>query len=285
MSTTTGPDAVTDGSKPHPKDSYTHGHHDSVLRSHRWRTAENSAAYLLPHLREGLSVLDVGCGPGTITVDLARTVGPGVVTGIDTSAAVLEQARATAADQGVRNVEFVEADVYDLPFADGSFDIVHAHQVLQHLSDPVAALREIRRVTRPGGLVAVRDADYAAMAWYPESQELTEWNELYHEVAAANGAQPDAGRRLVSWVRAAGFADEAITASAGVWCYASEADRAWWGDLWAERCLSSQFGQQARATGLADDVALEEIARGWRQWAQDDDGWFAITHGEVLARA
>lgn len=268
----------------HPRDAYTHGHHDSVLRSHRWRTAENSAAYLLPHLKAGLSVLDVGCGPGTITVDLARTVAPGVVTGIDTSAKVLEQARSFSADQGVRNVTFVEADVYELPFEDDAFDIVHAHQVLQHVSDPVAALREIKRVTKPGGLVAVRDADYAAMAWYPESEALTEWNELYHEVTSANRAQADAGRRLLSWVRAAGFPAEGITPSAGVWCYATDADRAWWGDLWADRCLSSQFGIQARSTGLADDVALEEIAAGWREWAREPDGWFAITHGEVLAR-
>ncbi|MGO1318146.1 MAG: class I SAM-dependent methyltransferase, partial [Cellulomonadaceae bacterium] len=222
MTSTTG---VVPGGASHPRDAYTHGHHDSVLRSHRWRTAENSAAYLLPHLHPGLSVLDVGCGPGTITVDLAQTVAPGVVTGIDTSAKVLEQARQHAATAGVENVDFVEADVYALPFDADSFDIVHAHQVLQHLSDPVLALREIKRITKPGGLVAVRDADYAAMAWFPESEALTEWNTLYHEVAHANGAEPDAGRRLLSWVRAAGFADEGVTASAGVWCYANDADR------------------------------------------------------------
>ena len=238
----------------------------------------------MPHLTPGLSVLDVGCGPGTITVDLAQTVAPGKVTGIDASAKVLDAARALASSQGVANAEFVEADVYDLPFEDATFDIVHAHQVLQHLSDPVLALREMRRVAKPGGLIAVRDADYSAMAWYPESSPLTEWNTLYHEVAAANGAQPDAGRRLLSWVREAGFADESITASAGVWCYANAEDRAWWGDLWAERCVSSQFGIQARATGLADDVALEELAHGWRDWAGEPDGWFSIVHGEILAR-
>lgn len=267
-----------------PDDTYVHGHHESVLRSHRWRTAENSAAYLLPHLAEGLAVLDVGCGPGTITVDLAQTVGPGVVTGVDTSAAVLEEARALAERSGVDNVEFVQGDVYALPFDDDSFDIAHAHQVLQHVSDPVAALREMRRVTRPGGLVAVRDADYAAMTWYPESAALTEWNSLYHEVATTAGGEPDAGRRLLSWTLAAGFTPDDVTASAGVWCYANPAERAWWGDLWAQRCLSSQFGIQARETGLADDVALEELAHGWREWAREPDGWFSITHGEILAR-
>ena len=56
-----------------PDDRYTHGHHESVLRSHRWRTAANSCAYLLPHLRPDMSLLDVGCGPGTITADLPST--------------------------------------------------------------------------------------------------------------------------------------------------------------------------------------------------------------------
>ena len=119
---------------------YTHGHHESVLRSHRWRTAENSAGYLLSQLRPGQNLLDVGCGPGTITCDLARLVSPGSVTGVDASEEVVGEARSTAADAGVANVTFEVGSVFDLRFGDGSFDVVHAHQVLQHVGDPVAAL-------------------------------------------------------------------------------------------------------------------------------------------------
>src|SRR6266702_3009156 len=72
--------------------TYTHGHHESVLRSHTWRTAQNSAAYLLPQLRPGMSVLDVGCGPGTITADLAALVAPGRVVALDSAQPILEQA-------------------------------------------------------------------------------------------------------------------------------------------------------------------------------------------------
>lgn len=151
--------------------TYTHGHHESVLRSHRWRTAENSAAYLLDHLAPGLAVLDVGCGPGTITADLARLVAPGRVTAVDASEAALDEARRAAG----ANVDFAVADVHALDFPDASFDVVHAHQVLQHVGDPVRALREMRRVCRPGGIVAVRDADYAAMTWYPATPGLEEW--------------------------------------------------------------------------------------------------------------
>ena len=264
-------------------DVYTHGHHDSVLRSHRWRTVENSAAYLVPHLEPGTSVLDVGCGPGTITVDLAARVAPGEVVGVDTSEAVLEQARAAAAEAGAA-VTFRTGDATALPFPDASFDVVHAHQVLQHLSDPVAALREMRRVTRPGGVVAVRDADYAAMTWYPPSAGLDEWLALYHEVTAANAAEADAGRRLLSWALAAGFPAEQLVPSAGVWCYATPSERAWWSDLWAERVTSSAFAEQAVRYGLADDVALEALAEAWRAWGGQEAGWFSVLHGELVAR-
>lgn len=174
---------------PAGSESYTHGHAESVLRSHVWRTVDNSAAYLAGHLRAGLEVLDVGCGPGTITVDLAQRVAPGRVVGIDTASEPLQQADATAAEAGAGNVTFALGDVYALDAEDDSFDVVHAHQVLQHLGEPVAALREMLRVCRPGGLVAARDADYAAMTWYPPDPRLDRWLEIYHAVARGNGGR------------------------------------------------------------------------------------------------
>src|SRR5207302_1506002 len=204
---------------PSSSDTYLHGHHDSVLRSHRWRTAENSAGYLLPRLRPDARVLDVGCGPGTITADLAGLVPDGEVTGIDAAEGVLAQARQEAERRGRDNVRFETGDVYRLAYPDGAFDVVHAHQVMQHLSDPVAALREMRRVCRPGGVVAARDADYAAMTWAPEEPALDRWLALYRRVAAQNGGQPDAGRHLLGWARRAGFAE--IHPGASVWCFAT----------------------------------------------------------------
>ena len=274
----------TPTSTPSPDDVYTHGHHESVLRSHRWRTAENSAAYLLPALVPGTSLLDVGCGPGTITIDLAARVLPGAAVGIDRSEQVIDAAREAAVVAGSANVTFEVGDVYALPYADGTFDVVHAHQVLQHLTDPVAALREMRRVTRPGGIVAVRDCDYSAMTWYPESPGLDEWLALYHEVTQANRAEADAGRRLLSWVREAGFDPAGIVPSAGVWCYATPEDRSWWSELWADRAVASNFAAEAIGHGLADEVALELLADAWREWGRSPEGWFAVLHGEVLAR-
>ena len=261
-------------------DVYTHGHHESVLRSHLWRTAENSAAYLLPHLARDAKVLDVGCGPGTITTDLADRVPRGHVTGIDAAQAVIEQARELAGDRG--NVDFATGDVYALDYPDGAFDVVHAHQVLQHLGDPVRALREMGRVTKPGGLVAVRDADFGGMTWYPELPILDEWRPLYKRVARGNGGEPDGGRRLHVWAREAGLTD--ITSSSSNWTYATEAERAWWGGLWADRTVKSTFAATATGGGHAIPEDLERIADGWRAWAADEDGWFLVPHGEILCR-
>jgi ubiquinone/menaquinone biosynthesis C-methylase UbiE len=265
-----------------PADTYTHGHHESVLRSHRWRTVENSAEYLAPFLAPGMNVLDVGCGPGSISADLARLVRPGRVLAVDNVAAIVEQAAAEVAGRGTDNIEFAVADAYELDLPDDSFDVVHAHQVLQHLSEPVTALAEMRRVCRPQGIVAARDSDYGAMTWYPPDPVLQRWLDLYHDIARGHHAEPDAGRRLHVWARQAGFAD--VTVSASVWCFASSADRHWWGDLWSERVVESAFAKQAVDGGYADSSELEAIAAAWRRWADHDDGWFCVVHGEVLCR-
>ena len=261
---------------------YTHGHSAAVLSAHSRRGAADSAAYLLAHLRAGMDLLDVGCGPASITADLAERVAPGRVVALDAAAGALEAARATLRERGLsEQVEVTSGDVMALPFEDASFDVVHAHQVLQHLADPVGALAEMRRVTRPGGIVAVRDAVYSAMTWFPEPAGMEQWRSVYMATARANGGEPDAGSRLLSWARAAGFAD--ASASASTWCYATPADRAWQSQTWAQRCLTS-FGPRAVELGLADRADLEAMAQAWLQWGDSEDAWFVVVHGEVLAR-
>jgi ubiquinone/menaquinone biosynthesis C-methylase UbiE len=263
-------------------ETYTHGHAESVLRSHLNRTVANSALYLADYLRPGVDVLDVGCGPGSITVDLATRVAPGHVLGIDRSASPLDGARALADCAGAGNVTFEVGDVYRLGMADDSFDVVHAHQVLQHLGDPVAALREMLRVCRPSGVVAARDADYAAMTWYPADPRLDRWLEIYRAVARGNGAEPDAARHLLAWAHAAGARQ--VMPSASVWCYATPEQRQWWGGLWADRIVSSSITQQAIEHGYASVDELGDISVGWREWAAHPDGWFVVVNGEVLCR-
>lgn len=261
---------------------YTHGHAPAVLASHGTRTAADSAAYLVPELTPEMSLLDIGCGPGSITLDLAELVTPGRVVGIDQSPAAIASAADAARARHLPHVSFMTGDVYALPFEDGSFDVVHAHQVLQHLPDPVLALREMSRVCSPEGLIAVRDADYASMAWFPETQELGRWLEIYRTMAKANHGEADAGRHLKSWARRAGLREVRITASS--WCYATEQATRWWGESWAERVRASSYGSRAVELGLSTPQELAEISTAWREWAEEPDAWFSMLHTEILAR-
>jgi ubiquinone/menaquinone biosynthesis C-methylase UbiE len=263
-----------------PDDVYIHGHHPSVLQSHSWRTAGNSAAYLLAELTPAMAILDVGCGPGTISTGLAERVPDGSVTAIDSVPEIIEQA---AEAHSLSNLTFATGDVYALDFPDATFDVVHAHQVLQHLTDPIAALREMRRVARPGGLVAARDGDYGAMVWYPDLPALSQWRDLYRRIARAAGGEPDSGRMLHAWARRAGLTD--VRRSSSTWTYSTEAERQWWGSSWADRATKSFFATQALDGGRATQEDLDRIADGWRAWAAEEDGWFTIINGEILCRA
>jgi SAM-dependent methyltransferase len=227
-----------------------------------------------------MTILDVGCGPGTITADLAARVDPGLVTATEISEAALQFARTEAAARDQRNICFAMADVHTMDFADDTFDVVHAHQVLQHVRDPVRALREMRRVCKPGGLVAARDSDYGAFTWFPHNRELDRWLALYRDAARANGGEPDAGRIMLSWANQVGFTS--VEPSGSTWCFATPEDRRWWGGMWADRIVRSALTGQLIDTAAATEPQLQGISRAWQRWAGDDDGWFAVLHGEVL---
>ena len=267
---------------PPSADRYTHGHHAVIVASHARRTAANSAAFLLPHVHPGMELLDVGCGPGSITIDLAERVAPSLVIGVDREPDVLAGARAAAVERGVGNVRFEPADVYELPYPDDRFDVVFAHQLLQHLTQPRAALAEMARVVRPRGLVAARDSDFGTMVHAPHVPLLDRWLELYHQVARSNGAEPDAGRHLRGWALDAGLDD--VRASASAWHYASDDERRDWAELWAVRITEGAFAGQAIDAHLSDRVELGQLAGAWRDWARRPGGFFAFLHGELLAR-
>ncbi len=282
---------------------YAHGYHAVIVDSYAQRSAETCAAFVLPRLASHHELLDLGCGPATITLGLARHVRR--VVGVDKSAEMVQQARQAAAETaskaageaksggageaasggageaGTLNVSFEIASAYELPFDDDSFDVVYAHQVMQHLADPVTALREARRVLRPGGLVALRDSDYDTMIHAPRDPAIERWRELYHQVSAANGGEADAGRFLLGWVLKAGFAEPTVTAS--VVTHATPEARQAWGQMWAVRALESDFAKHVTANGFADHEELQEISAAFRRWADSNDGFWAYLCGEVIA--
>jgi ubiquinone/menaquinone biosynthesis C-methylase UbiE len=261
------------------KERYTHGHVGAVVDSHARRTATDSAAFLLPHLKDTWALLDLGCGPGSVTLDLAGQVAFAV--GVDAAPAAVHRARHDASMRGVGNCEFIVADVYRLPFADSTFDVVFAHQLLQHLRDPVAALREAGRVLKPAGIVAVRDSDYGTMVHDPHQPLLDRWLALYCELARRNGGEPDAGRMLARWVGAAGFTG--LRPSTSTWTYATPEAVEHWRALWTSRLSDARMGEDAVRLGLATRTELQDLAAAWDRWARSPHPFFAFLHGEVVA--
>lgn len=193
---------------------YTSGHHESVVRSHNWRTVANSAGYLLSSLRPDMNILDVGCGPGTITADFAALVPDGYVIGIDLESKVLEEAQANASSRGLKNIKFESGGIHALPYPNDTFDVIHAHQVLQHCGEPVKAITEIRRILKPNGILAGREVDMSVNQWYPDFPAFDEWQRIYMRVARANGGDPMAGRKIHAWAHEAGFERSRIATSA-----------------------------------------------------------------------
>jgi ubiquinone/menaquinone biosynthesis C-methylase UbiE len=261
---------------------YTTDHSASVIQTHGWRTLSNSAAYVLSYIRPDLQILDVGCGPGSITIDFAKHVPHGHVTGIEYVPEPLDGARKLAASENITNVSFQVGDIHAIPFPDDTFDIVHAHQVLQHIADPVRALQEMRRVVKQGGIVAVRES--ASQTWYPESEGISAWQELGEKMGRAKGGNPYPGRYIHVWAHEAGFPRENIKKTAGSWCFSNQEEREYWGGSMRERARSSGFATTAIKEGYSSQEELDKIAKGWKDFVKDDDAWFGLLHGEIVCR-
>ncbi len=265
-----------------PHEIYTHSHDRVVVDAHSRRIADEAAAFVRHLVRPDMLILDVGCGPGSITCDLARWVPDGRVIGVDAEATVLISARRRAETEGPTNIAFQTADAYALDFEDESFDLVYAHQLLQHLGRPIEALEEFRRVLKPDGLVAVRDADYGTMTHYPHERDIDRFFEINATVARRNGGEPDAGRRLPSWLREAGFNDPVYTSSS--WAFSTLEERKWWADLWAGRTGVSTYVRRVEELGVSTNAELTDLSATFRAWAERPDAVFAFLHGEAVAQ-
>jgi ubiquinone/menaquinone biosynthesis C-methylase UbiE len=185
---------------------YLHGYEEWTKTWMQQRTAARELAFAVPHLKPGMNVIDCGCGPGSITIGVADIVAPGQVTGVDIEPRQLEAARTLALERGVRNVRFEPGSVYALPFPDATFDAAVAHFVIEHVNDPVRALRELRRVLKPGGFAAIKDPFYPAFTFRPHLPVIVRFGELMAKARAHHGASDTYAADLRACLLEAGFA-------------------------------------------------------------------------------
>ncbi len=245
------------------------------------RRAARWVPFFLPHLRSGLSLLDCGCGVGSITLDLAEIVAPGPVIGVDMDESQLQIARESAAERGLTNISFEQGNVYDLRFDEGTFDRVLAHTLVFHLSDPLRALKEMRRVTKRGGIVAVSDDDYNSVSYSPEHPLARKGLDLWTRVMVYNGASPFYSRHLRGLMLEAGFASTegyAVSAEA----YGTPEETRWVAPLISGVFRNPDLIKVAVSQGWATETELKEIAEWFIAWGERPDAFFAELYCAAL---
>ncbi|MBI1914208.1 MAG: methyltransferase domain-containing protein [Planctomycetes bacterium] len=263
-------------------DIYSVGYESVTADFFRARRAATHAAFFLPHLRAGMRLLDGGCGPGTISIDLAAVVSPAEVVGIDLEPSQVDLARAQVAERGASNVRFEVADLYALPFPDESFDAVFLHGVLEHMGEPVRGLREVHRVLKRGGVLGARHADFGAFLLEPAPAPLDRFAGLFQLLMVCNGADPKAGRHQLRWLRESGFTRIEAAASFDCWTR-TPAEAHQNARFLAQLVSDSAFAAQLVAAGLADRTVLERMRQGFLEWGANPDAFAAEAWGEAVA--
>ena len=245
------------------------------------RTAEKEGAFFLKHLKENMQVLDVGCGPGTITLGFAQAVEHGTVIGVDFQAEEVERAQILSAERGITNLEFKVANAYQLPFADRSFDAVFGNALLWHLSEPQKALAEMKRVLKPGGIVGVRECDWGARIHEPMTETLKNWYDMTLKVRRHNAGNPHMGRGLSRLLLNADF--ERVEISASVWSAGTSEE--------IKDCSSFLIAQLqgfAKTTILPNEwmspSELDAVVTEIELWSNQAGAFYMETYCEALGR-
>lgn len=261
---------------------YTVGYSDEVAGFFGARRAATHAGFLLPYLTRGMRVLDAGCGPGSITIDLAELVAPGETIGIDVEESQIQRARQLAGTRGIDNVRFETGSLYQLPFPNEGFDAILLHGVIEHLSDRMQAIKEVRRVLKPGGIVGMRNGDWGAFLFAPRDALAHRFFDLLQSLMLQKGGDPYCGRNQLGLLRAAGFNRVVVSASFDCWTRtpASAHETA---AFFAAHCRSPEFSEPVTASQLADRQTIEQIAQSFLEWGQDPRAFAAEAWGEVVA--
>lgn len=246
---------------------------DTFIQELIGRRAAEDADFLLPHIRPGDRLLDLGCGPGGITRGLAAAAAPAQTVGLDIEPRLLSRARDDA--EGAP-ITWIRADATALPFADGAFDIVFAHTLLMHLAAPQRVLAEWARVLRPGGLMALVDADWGTEVLHPSLPTLDAVLLAGIPAARAGGMEPLFGRRHPELFARAGFEVLDISQKAAI---ATGAEAI--AHHVAGRIAALDFGLKA---GLLDPMSHNMATTAWRRWGEMPGALQARSRFRTLAR-
>ena len=254
---------------------------EEILEHFKRYSAEQNAKFLLPRLRPGLSVIDVGCGVGAVSVGLAKAVEPGELHGVDADEAKVRMAQSIAEERQQRNAHFQVGDLLDLPFSDDSFDVAHCHNVLMYVPDTRAVFAEIRRVLRPGGIVACRELMVESCFSHPDFGILRRSWDMFEDILSTDGAHPQMGKNLNGLLTEAGF--ENIIRSASFDLYDTPEDVNFIYTVLQQWFLAPEIVETAVMYGAATQKMCDQIRNAYDRWKDHSGAFSALAWGEAIA--
>jgi SAM-dependent methyltransferase len=263
------------------REQYTMGYGPAATTIMAMRTAQSHAAFFLPYLKPGMSLLDCGCGPGTITAGFAELVAPAEVIGTEIEESHVAIARENAARHNVVNVRFETADIYELPFDDASFDAVFISAVLGNLREPIRGLREAYRVLKPGGVIGVKEFDHGGDLLYPPDPAVEKYGELYLRLRRENGHDPETGRKIGALLLDAGFGD--LNFSAAYEPFAGPQAAGGFAQVSAG-LLAEGWGEAFISRGWATRNEIKGMSDAWGRFSKSPGAIFAAAWCEAVAR-
>ena len=262
-------------------DAYPIGYSNEAVSRFEERSLEENAAFLLPHLAKDMRLLDCGCGPGSISLDFASYLSEGQVVGVDIESSQVGKARARAEEKGIQNATFLQGDIYALPFEEGSFDVVFTHAVIWALPDPMRALRELKRVLKPGGILACREPDLSKTNFSPKLPLLTEAISLQCEGLEMCGSDPYIGSKLEGYFERLHpesldviCAKQTFVGKGKIESLMNYSSHAWDFAPWAVRLQES---------GRVSPEKVAEIKSATQEFKRHPDAYFEVTWVEALA--
>ena len=260
---------------------YTMGFSEEMLSALRRYTVERNAAHLVPYLRPGLRLLDFGCGPGTISVGLAKAVDPGEMHGVDMEASQIEQARNVALLRRQSNAVYHVGDVANLQFEDNYFDVAHCHNVLMHVPDTQAVLTEVMRVLKPGGIISCREMICESSFTHPHYGVMDKSWEIFEDLLAADDGHPQIGKELKTRLTPAGFENIRLTMTFEI--YNSPEDIAFIHAFAHQWFLAPEIAEAAIKYGAATRELFDQIGSAYDRWRENPGAFCALAFGEAIA--
>lgn len=265
------------------KPQYVLGNSDQVLNKLATRTLQNEAGFISAIITGNQTVLDAGCGVGSITRDLAQYSPDSAVYGIDIDEMQIAKAQNAAEVSGIKNVHFSSQTISTLDFPDSFFDVVFAHTVFMHLPDPQLAMDELYRVCKTGGVIALREG-VGSLEHFPSitiGEQKRSLNELLSDVLRCCNGTPDIGLRLKHLVHTSGFKQIQFAAQAVSYQTSEELQQL---KDWYASMIQGRTGELALQHNLISSSDLAELIGSIHNLPCDPAAISIAVWGELIAR-